>query len=226
MRKLKKIIFIAILTIVILYSISNKIYATIGCKTSLEMPREEYKAREEIECYIKISSLDTSKGIVAIGGKIEYDKNLLSLESIKGEDEWSNPSYNEENGKLISFRNGFAKQDENVFKIIFKVKDNAKGNIKINLKEFEVSDGSEEVTIENVSKTIKINGKLNNTENVSNSENKDIKEDVVDIFSKEENIEQNGGDIAQDETENNSFIWYIIGAVRNIFLNNCIFSKN
>lgn len=227
MNRLKKISFIALMTIIILTNLMNITYATISCKTSLEISKEEYKTGEEFDCYIKISDISTTKGIIAIGGKLEYDKNSLSLENIKGEDEWSNPTYNDENGKLISFRNSFAKQDENVFKITFKVKYNSKGNTKIQLKEFEVSDGNEETTIEDFSKTIKISEKTSKTENVQNSEGKNTQEDAVTTFSKEESQEKNSKEIAEVETESNNLIWYIPGiGIRNNFLNNHFLQYN
>lgn len=77
-----------------------------------------------------MSNLKSGNGIVALGGTLDYNQNALTFVSMSGEGAWSSPMYNSANGKFTALRSDLGKSDEVVFKIKFKVKDNAERECK------------------------------------------------------------------------------------------------
>lgn len=125
---------------------AGKTYAALNCNVNLSKPKDKFTYEEEFSVYVSISNLQTTKGIIAIGAVLSYDKESLELVDIEGENKWSAPSYSTSNGKMTSFKNKLSTSNENVFKIIFKVneKGKAKDSAWIKISDFEISDGDEE----------------------------------------------------------------------------------
>lgn len=125
---------------------------------SITISKTEYSENEEIIADVNISNIVSDSGIIAFGATIEYDKNSLTLKEIEGVNGWSNPSYNAENGKLVTERNAKTKSDETVLKIKFIVKEGSKKDISIAVKNVTVADGSAPVDINGANKDITIKG--------------------------------------------------------------------
>jgi len=75
----------------------------------------------------KISEIqkNSSNGLLALGGVLEYDKNVLELQDIKGLNDWkmSLQDYNPENGKWVTVANSYVETAGDVFELTFKVKE-------------------------------------------------------------------------------------------------------
>ncbi|MCX4255213.1 MAG: hypothetical protein OSJ63_08145, partial [Bacilli bacterium] len=100
----------------------------------------------------------------AFGAVLDYDKDSLELVKTSGSENWANPSYNENNGKLTTDRNNLSKNDEVVFSITFRVKEGSKANPTITLKNIEASGGTEtgDLKTNDVTKTITVKGATSN----------------------------------------------------------------
>jgi len=108
---------------------------------------------------ILIGYISNTKGIIAIGAVIEYDTNALTLLSITGENGWSNPSYNENNGKIATTRNDYATGNETVLRMTFKVNETSANSAWIRVNNFQVSDGEGESNLGGSYATITIKEK-------------------------------------------------------------------
>lgn len=168
MEKIKKISMILMLILILSIGFLTETYARIDCITNMTVSSEVNQG-EEFKVTIGISNIQGENGVLILGGRIEYDKSVLTLTEKNAEGDWS-LSYNKSNGKFVADRNdGFAKANENVFTLIFKVNENASGNTTITVKDTAVSDAKEEKTIGGTSKTVNI--KVKNTNNPSGGNN-------------------------------------------------------
>ncbi len=179
MEKLRKISLVVTILMLLGCIFINKSYATINCNVSLSTQNSEITKGEEITIYANISNVQVTKGIIAIGAVIEYDKNSLTLLSLTGENGWSNPFYNEENGKITAVKNNFATKDETILKMTFKVNESAGNSAWVKVNNFQVSDGDEEIDVGGSSATISIKDKniqnpeppVNPGDNTNNNQN-------------------------------------------------------
>lgn len=216
MKLLKKLSVVFILTILLTGIFVNKAHAAINCNVKLSTSKKEVSSEEKFSVYVKMTNMQTEKGIIAIGAVLEYDKKSLTLEGIEGESKWSDPMYNDQTGRLIAVKNQFATKDENVFKITFKVNKKAEKSAWVKVNNFEISDGNEEKNVGGNSITIGIKGgnigtsssttntnttkkptensddKNNSTsENVEENTNKEDEDDETDISNNEEEEQDN-----------------------------------
>lgn len=167
---MKKISLISILIILILATIATSVYAATTGKINMTTQKSEYIKGEEVVIDVKVSDLKSDKGIITLGATLEYDKNSLEFVKMSGADNWSNPSYNDANGKLITDRSGLTKTDESVAKITFKVKSTAASTSNVKLKGVEVSGGDGVFKLGEATSTIKVkNG--TSTENPGTNSN-------------------------------------------------------
>lgn len=159
MKSLRKISLVITMIILLVCIFISNSYATIRCNVSLSMQSSEAIKGEEISVYANISNISGTKGIIAMGAVIEYDKNALTLLSITGENGWSNPSYNESNGKIATTRNDYGTENETVIKMTFKVNETSANSAWVKVNNFQVSDGDGEINLGGSSKTITIKDK-------------------------------------------------------------------
>lgn len=159
----KVIVFSLSLIFGIMFLITN-VYAASSYKVSLNTAKNEFDKNEEVVVNVAISNIQVEKGFIAVGATLEYDKDSLEFVKTSGGDNWSNPSYNENNGKLATDRNDLSKNDETMFSITFKVKEGSKANPTITLKNIEASGGSDtgDVKTDDVTKTITVKGVTTN----------------------------------------------------------------
>lgn len=144
---MKKQIQISMSLILLLFGLfCTKSYAAISGNISLQAPSRAERG-EEIYVYAYVSNLQAGKGIIAIGTILEYDTNALTFVDIDGEGKWAAPFYNETNGKLTATRNKASNANENVFKVTFRVKENAGNSAWVRVRNFEISNGNEESII-------------------------------------------------------------------------------
>lgn len=164
MNKLKRMILILIIMMLFCFLVTTKCYAALSCNVGVSSSIASVEPGKEFDVYVKISNLQTSKGIIAIGAVLEYDKNNLTFIDIEGQNKWSDPFYNEANGKITSVKSKLSTSNENVFKIKFKANDNAGVNAWVKISNFEISDGNEEKNVGGNLVTIPIKKIQNDTQ--------------------------------------------------------------
>ncbi len=172
---MKKIIKISCILITLLLIMGSTVFAALDCALNMQATKTEVTKNEEVTININLSNIQSEKGVIALGARLEYDKNSLELVKMEGKNSWSTPSYNEATGKLVTDRNGVTKKDETVFQITFKVKTEKRQTLSISLKDITVADGTLPIKkIEKISKDITIK-EIN--PNPEPSPNPDVKPD-------------------------------------------------
>lgn len=160
---MKKIVKLSLI-LVMLLGIMGSVYAAPSCKIDLETAKMQYNKNDEFIVNVNMVNIQSEKGIMSLGATLEYDKDSLTLVKIEGQNNWETPvdgfSYNSANGKLITTKSGFAKNNETVLKITFKVKEQSKSNLMISLKNITIADGTAPVDVSSTSKSITIKGEV------------------------------------------------------------------
>lgn len=204
MRMLKKAVLILIILFITCFGSNQNVYATISCAVSITGDTS-VKAGDKFTVTVSISNIQTSRGIVAMDGNLEYDKSKLEFVSMSSCENWSSPSYNSSNGKFITDRGEFGKKAEAVFRITFKAIEGAAGDASIKLNSISIADGEEEDNVASTSKVVNIQGsnknnvstnKNNTNKNVQTNKNTSKNNNVVAVEQEvpENNIEQNEED--------------------------------
>lgn len=147
---MRKIIKISLILLSIMLMVT-KVYA-VSCNMELQAT----KKNDEIVVEVAITNIDTPQGIVAFEAVLEYDKSVLSLEGMKGQNGWSEPSYNEKNGKFIMDRNNLINSPGKILQITFKITNSNAQDAKVTLKNISASGGKDDITVPTVTKTILI----------------------------------------------------------------------
>lgn len=156
---MKKVLSLVLLFLMMM-SIMGTVNAAFTCKVSMQMEKTEFKKGDEFTVDINISDIQSERGVISLGATLEYDKDSLTLVKMEGQNGWESPSvgssYNEANGKIAITRNGLGNNNETIFKITFKVKEGAKKNILITLRNITLADGTSPLSVEKVYKNITI----------------------------------------------------------------------
>ncbi len=155
---MKKIVLSIIL--VMLLCIMGSVYAAPSCSLNFQISKTEYSKNDEFTIDVNMANIQSERGIMSLGATLEYDKDSLTLVKMEGQNNWETPlsgiSYNEANGKFVITKSGFAKSNEAVLKITFKVKEQSKTSAIITLKDITVADGTAPADVSAISKSITI----------------------------------------------------------------------
>lgn len=142
MRRIVKLSLILLMTVFIM----GNVYAALSCQMEVKASKTEVSKNEEFTVDVNISNIQSDKGVISLGGTLEYDKDSLELVRMEGKNGWETPidgvSFNKDNGKIAITRNGLGKNNETVFTIKFKVKEGSKKNLTVTLKDITVADGT------------------------------------------------------------------------------------
>lgn len=118
-------------------------------KSSLTSTKETVNLGEEFEVSFNISNFENiEKGLIALGGQIEYDENLLEIVDINETDSnWNKHTINDENFKFVTDSEEFITEDGIVFKIKFRVKESVSelAQTSIFIKNVVASNGIEDI---------------------------------------------------------------------------------
>ncbi len=156
MKKIFKLSLVLLMAICIM----GNVYAALSCNVSVQTAKSEYSKNEQFTVDVNIANIQSDRGIISLGATLDYDKNSLTLVKMEGKNGWETPSsgasYNEANGKIAITRNGLGKNNETVFTITFKVKEQSKQNLAITLKDITVADGTTPAKIATTYKNITI----------------------------------------------------------------------
>lgn len=189
---MKKIImssFILILTVCMM----GNVYGAFSCQINMEVSKTQVSKNDEFTVDVKITNIQSERGVISFGGTLEYDKDSLTLVKMEGQNGWETPSqgsaFNEKNGKIGITRNGVGKNNETIFKMTFQVKETNKQNLVVSLKDLVISDGTVPFKISNVSQTITVTDKTQNSN--SNVENNKKQPDSNKTPNVDTNINSN-----------------------------------
>lgn len=159
MKKLAKLTLMLLIVIYIICTMGN-VYAQLNCNLEIETSEITFYKNDEFSVDINLSNIQTEQGVISLGATLEYDNESLEIVKIEGKNGWETPtdgtSYNSKNGKIAITRSGFCKDDETVFTITFKVKEESKKNLIIILRNITVADGTKPVKIQIEYKNITI----------------------------------------------------------------------
>lgn len=144
---MKKLVSIGLIVAIMLIALTGSVYAAPKCDINIVIEKAEYTNGDEFSAIVKLSNIESERGIIALQGVLEYSKESLELKSFEGLNGWTTPikdqSYNAEKGDIvleILNETGIAKTDKSILKINFKVKEDAKSNATISLKNITMSD--------------------------------------------------------------------------------------
>lgn len=157
----QKIIAILLITIFVLGGLLvGKSYAALSGRIELRTESKTVIRDEEFSIFVRVSNLQAGKGIIALGGTLDYDRGNLELKEIEGENRWASAEPNENNGKFVSTRSKRMTEDGDVLKLTFLAKGNAGQNAWVRISNFEISDGNEEMMLNGTSINISIQNKV------------------------------------------------------------------
>lgn len=156
---------------------------------------------------LTVDALD--KGLDALSGKINYDKEKLEFVKIEtGNEKWNKPSYNNENGKFTLLINSETITEKNeAIVITFKVKENVTGDVTISIVDL-VGATSEDKKInwDGLTATVNVDGD-NNEQNGNNNEGNNENNDGNNTENNNENENiGNGGNNSEENGNNNGNI--------------------
>ena len=130
---MKKIImssFILILTVCIM----GNVYGAFSCQINMEAPKTQVSKNDEFTVDVKITNIQSEKGVISFGGTLEYDKDSLTVISTEGQNGWK-MTYNDAEGIMLIEHDNLIKDNGPLFKVTFKIKENSKPNVTIKLKD-------------------------------------------------------------------------------------------
>lgn len=143
MKKNIKILSI-IIALIIALSITRIVNA-VSVNMDLDSS-SKLKAGETVEIMLKITGIDTEKGIDAISATIEYDKNVfeeVKQSNLEGINEWNVGQYGEESQIFTILRSEMVNTKSDVLKITLKAKETIDvSSTIVELKDIQASGGA------------------------------------------------------------------------------------
>lgn len=155
---MKRIVKLSIIMLLMMVVFTVNVYAKPHCNITMQTKEVKVELGKEFTVDVYLSNIQSERGIIAIEGTLEYEKDCLTLSKFEGQNSWDTPiknlSYNEANGKFVIDKKGLAKNDETILKITFIANKTDKKDTTISLKNIIVADGTAPAEIKNVSKNI------------------------------------------------------------------------
>ena len=174
--KTRKMI-IVLISVILIISISIKVKAETNDSYIISMSSNNttVKQGQTVTISLKVEDINIQSGEKGIGsyeGTIEYDKSVFETVKMSGNEEWDTPVLNE--GRFTSVKTDgiVTNKSQEIGKITLKVKENAKiGSTKIEIKEFEASNGVENIATRNAEISIKVEETEKKENNISGNNN-------------------------------------------------------
>lgn len=166
-----KLVVIAIMLILVITSLVTTVSAASFTATMTPSATTVAESNELVVT-IRVSNLDVgSTGINTFEGVLSYSTQVfetLSDDSIDGNNGWQ-PTYNQDTGKIMLYKQGFLNEDADVLQITFKTKTNVSGKTgDIKLTDIKASNSGETIEANSISTRITI-GSAPTGENLGNS---------------------------------------------------------
>ena len=167
---MKKVIILSLILFIMIVTVTN-VYATSNFEITLIPSSNEVSKNEEFTVDVRISNIQFNPGVLTLGGELEYDSDSLEIIDMKGENTWADPSYFDDTRIFVTDRGDYTTNEETVFKIKFKVKEQSKKNLVIKLKEVSASDGNNEEKLTNIATNITVKNGASNPGSDTNTTN-------------------------------------------------------
>lgn len=173
--KTKKYIILLIMIVILSVGFNVNAETTDEYSIKLTSSNTTLEAGDIITISLKVDNINIQsgeKGIGAYEGTIVYDSNIFEDLKMSGNDVWDTPIENE--GRFTSVKSDgiCTNQSQEVAKITLKVKENASlGSTKIEIKDFEASNGEKNISTVDTELTIKIGKTTSDVDTNSNITN-------------------------------------------------------
>lgn len=182
---MRKKIIINLLLIIFILSISFGVNASSTDKYDIVLSANNTKVKpgDAITISLKVDNINIQsgeKGIGAYEGTLLYDSNVFEEVTIKGNDNWDTPALNEGRFTSVKSNGECTNVSQEIASITLKVKENATlGSTKIQIKDFEASNGQENITTADKDITLTIEAKKDNSDgnNTIVDDNNTVKDD-------------------------------------------------
>ena len=143
-------IFISLTTFCLIMFVSLNIVNASGFEMKLESDKDIVKPGETIVLTASIQNIDTpNEGIDLLLASISYDNNVfenIETNDVKAVGQWGGLLFNPDNNKLILERNSQTKENESVFQITLKAKDNIEvESTNISINQAQSTDGNQDI---------------------------------------------------------------------------------
>lgn len=147
---MKRLLFVGSITFIVTMLITLSIVNASGFEMKLESDKDIVKPGETIILTASIQNIDmTNDGIDLLLASISYDNSVfenLEASNIKAVGEWGGLLFNPDNNKLILERNSQTKENESVFQITLKAKDDIKvESTNISISQAQSTDGNQDI---------------------------------------------------------------------------------
>lgn len=167
----KKLAIIIVMIILVAASLVTTVSASSFTAT-ITPNRTTVAESNEVVVTIRVSNLDVgTTGINTFEGVLSYSTQIfetINADSIEGNNGWQ-PSYNQDNGKIMLYKQGFLNEDADIVQITFKTKTNVTGKTgDIKLSDIKASNTGETIEASPISTRITV-GTANETVNMANS---------------------------------------------------------
>ncbi len=195
----KKILILSIMMLLInILAVTSVNAATITSATVTITPsKTEVKAGDTVEFTISLKELNASDGILGFGAYINYDSNLLTLNTTaKGLSNWSDATISENTNRFVTTKDTHSSNNEDILKITFTVKEAIQDiDTAVSLQKIEISNGTQ-YNISEVSSN-KITIKASTTENPPVDQN-------TENNNGQDNENPSGGNSEGNNNQNNN----------------------
>ena len=147
---------------------TNVIAATLtSAAITITSSKTEYESGESVEFTVSLKDLNASSGIMGLGAYVEYNSDLLTLDtSAKGLSGWGDTNISSNTNRFAITKDSHSENNEDIVKIKFTAKNvTSNAETTISLKKIEISNGAELVINEVSSNKITIKPKTGGSEN-------------------------------------------------------------
>lgn len=151
---MKKIVTLSLALLTVMIMITNVYAASFSAE--LKTDKVNLENTDEFEVEMSVLNIQDDRGLITLGGTLEYNKNDLNLVTMDSVGEWTKPVYNEANGKFVMDRDGLTTNNETVIKMTFKVNNKNTKNTDIILRDIIASNAEEDIEANDIKLTVKI----------------------------------------------------------------------
>ena len=83
MKSLKILSLVLVLMLILCMGIPTKIYAVISCNPTINLSKTNITQGDEITIQIGVGNISGDYGVIAVGGTLEYNSEVLTITSVK-----------------------------------------------------------------------------------------------------------------------------------------------
>ena len=173
--------------IVMLVLVATSLVTTVSASSftaSMTPNRTTVAESNEVVVTIRVSNLDVgTTGINAFEGVLSYSTQIfetINADSIEGNNGWQ-PTYNQDSGKIMLYKQGFLNEDADIVQITFKAKTNVTGKTgDIKLSDIKASNTGETIEASTISTTITV-GTPSTSDNMTNQSGNSTNTNTINI---------------------------------------------